>query len=84
MNDEKPRFENKIAIVLAERLLLWQELNVTAFLASTIASHFPETVGKEFVDASGANYLGMFRRPVMIFQRTRFRWFSYLWTEESR
>ncbi len=68
MGDEKPSFENKIALILAEGLLPWQELNVTAFLASTIASHFPETMGKEFVDASGVNYLGMFRQPVMIFQ----------------
>lgn len=68
MNNEKPNFENKIVIVLAEGLLSWQELNVTAFLASAIASHFPETIGKEFVDASAVSYLGIFRQPVMTFQ----------------
>ncbi len=55
MDKEKPIFENKIVIVLLEGLLQWQELNVTAFLASAIASHFPETMGKEFVDASHVN-----------------------------
>ncbi|MBI1972357.1 MAG: DUF2000 domain-containing protein [Candidatus Aenigmarchaeota archaeon] len=67
---EKPFFENKIAIVLSENLAPWQELNVTAFLSSAIASHFPETMGKDFVDASGVGYPGIFRQPVMIFKST--------------
>ena len=71
MDDEKPNFENKIAIVLAEGLLPWQELNVTAFLASAISSHFPETMGKEFADSSGVSYLGMFRHPLIVFQASK-------------
>ena len=65
---EKPKFDTKIAIVLRDDLLSWQKLNVTAFLASTISSHFPETIGKDFIDSSNVGYLGMFRQPVMIFQ----------------
>ena len=67
---EKPSFENKIAIVLEKGLLPWQELNVTAFLASCISSHFPDTMGPDFVDASKVTYLGMFRQPVMVFEAT--------------
>ena len=65
---ERPHFDTKIAIVLRDDLLSWQELNVTAFLASAVASHFPETMGKDFVDGSEIRYLGIFRQPVMIFQ----------------
>ncbi len=64
----KISFSTKTAIVLASGLLPWQELNVTAFLSSAIANQFPETMGKDFEDASGVNYLGIFRQPVMIFQ----------------
>ena len=71
MNNEKPSFENKIVIVLLQGLLTWKELNVTAFLASAIASRFPETMGKDFVDASGVKYLGIFRQPVMTFQTSK-------------
>ncbi|MBI3413195.1 MAG: DUF2000 domain-containing protein [Candidatus Aenigmarchaeota archaeon] len=67
---EKPTFENKIAIVLSENLAPWQELNITAFLSSAIASHFPETMGKDFVDASRVSYPAMFRQPVMVFKST--------------
>lgn len=67
---EAPSFKDKIVIVLEKGLLPWQELNVTAFLASCIASHFPETMGKDFVDASSVSYLGMFRQPVMVFEAT--------------
>ena len=71
MDKQKPIFENKIVIVLLQGLLPWQELNVTAFLASAIAGRFPETMGKDFVDASNVNYLGIFRQPVMTFQTSK-------------
>lgn len=63
-------FETKIAIVLEEGLQAWQKLNVTAFLGSAIASHFPETMGPDFIDASNIRYLGIFRHPVLIFRAT--------------
>jgi hypothetical protein len=64
------QFSTKIAIILEKGLLQWQELNVTAFLASAIASRFPETLGPEFTDASKQTYLAIFRQPVLIFQAT--------------
>jgi len=64
---EKPELENKTAIVLEKDLLSWQKLNVAAFLASAIAKRFPETMGEDFVDASGISYPGIFRVPVVIF-----------------
>lgn len=66
----KEIFETKIAIVLEEGLQSWQKLNVSAFLGSSIASHFPETMGPDFQDASNVKYLGIFRHPVLIFSAT--------------
>lgn len=74
---DKPRWDTKIAIVLRGDLLSWQRLNVTAFLASVIAAHFPETMGKDFVDGSGIVYPGMFRQPVMIFQSDNLKGLYY-------
>ena len=46
-------YDKKIAIVIKDDLLLWQKLNVTAFLAGSVAIQFEETHGKAFVNASG-------------------------------
>lgn len=62
------QFPTKTAVIVERDLLPWQELNVTAFLASAIAFRFPETMGPEFKDASNVNYLAIFRQPVLIFQ----------------
>ncbi|KKS79069.1 MAG: hypothetical protein UV54_C0043G0015 [Candidatus Beckwithbacteria bacterium GW2011_GWA2_43_10] len=62
------QFPTKTAIIVERNLLPWQELNVTAFLASAIAHKFPETMGPEFEDASNVNYLAIFRQPVLVFQ----------------
>ena len=67
---EKEIFTTKIAIVLEEGLQSWQELNITAFLGSAVASHFPQTMGPAFEDGSNVKYLGIFRQPVMIFSAT--------------
>jgi hypothetical protein len=34
-------YENKIAVVILDGLANWQKLNVTAFLASSVAIAFP-------------------------------------------
>lgn len=60
-------YENKIAIVLIRDLKEWQKLNVASFLASSIAIQFPETHGKEFVNASGSTYLPFLKHPIMIY-----------------
>ena len=60
--------ENKIAIVIENNLLDWQKLNVTSFLASSVAIKFPETHGKPFVNASNSQYLPFFKHPIYIYK----------------
>jgi len=59
------KFDTKIAIVVREDLPTWQKLNMTAFLASGIAST-GDVIGAEYVDGSGRRYRPMFRQPVMV------------------
>jgi len=64
------RFDTKIAVAVREGLAAWQELNVTAFLASAVAGGAPETIGKPYEDAAGTAYLPMFRQPVLVYTAT--------------
>ena len=57
----------KIAVVVRDDLAPWQELNVTAFLASGIGTRHPELVGEPYADASGHVYLPMFAHPVLVY-----------------
>jgi hypothetical protein len=61
------RFDTKIAIVVRDDLAGWQQLNVTAFLASGIAAAFDDTIGKPYEDGSGNRYLELFRQPVLVY-----------------
>jgi hypothetical protein len=61
-----PPWTTKIAVVLREGLLPWQELNMTAFLAGAIAGAVPELIGKPYIDGDGTGYLAMFRQPVLV------------------
>jgi hypothetical protein len=61
------RFDTKIAIVVRAGLMPWQQLNVTAFLASGIAAANPETLGKPYEDGAGNTYTELFRQPVLIY-----------------
>ena len=61
------RFDTKIAIVVRGGLAGWQQLNVTAFLASGIAAACGDTIGKPYEDGSGHRYLEMFRQPVLVY-----------------
>ena len=61
-------YDHKIAIVIKNDLMDWQKLNVTAFLASSVAIKFPETHGKVFINASGAEYLPFIKHPILIFK----------------
>jgi hypothetical protein len=63
-----PTYQNKIAIVIRADLLEWQKLNVAAFLASSVAVKFPETHGRPFVTASGAEYLPFQKNPMLIYE----------------
>jgi hypothetical protein len=64
------RFDTKIAIAVRAGLLPWQQLNVTAFLASGIAASTGETIGKPYEDGSGNTYLELFRQPVVVYEAT--------------
>ena len=60
-------YETKIALVIKNGLQPWQKLNVAAFLASAVAIRFPDTHGKEFINASGSVYLPFIRQPILIY-----------------
>ncbi|RXS70312.1 DUF2000 domain-containing protein [Streptomyces sp. TM32] len=62
-----PRFDTKIAVIVRDDLADWQKLNVTAFLASGIAHASDDVMGKRYEDASGNDYLPLFREPVWCF-----------------
>jgi hypothetical protein len=64
--DVGPPWPTKIAVVLREDLLPWQELNVTAFLAGAVAAAVPELIGRPYEDADGTPYLAMIRQPVLV------------------
>ncbi len=60
--------ENKIAVVVLNELATWQKLNVTAFLASSVAIAFPDTHGAPLVNASGSAYLPFMKQPVLVYK----------------
>lgn len=64
------KFDTKIAIVLYSELVVWQKLNVTAFLASGIASQ-AEVMGDPYEDASGNHYLPMIKQPIAVFSGSK-------------
>jgi hypothetical protein len=65
-DDRAMRFDTRIAVVLREGLLPWQELNVTAFLVSGLAAE-PDLLGEPYEDADGTAYLPLLGQPVMVF-----------------
>lgn len=60
-------YDNKIAVVILKTLEDWQKLNVTAFLASSIAIALPETHGAPLVSASGTFYLPFIKHPILVY-----------------
>jgi hypothetical protein len=64
--DAAVRFDTKVVVLLRDDLLPWQELNVTAFLMSGIATSAPELTGEPYRDRDGNEYLPMLRQPVLI------------------
>jgi hypothetical protein len=65
---EPVRFDTKIAVLIRDDLEVWQRLNVTSFLVSGIGSRHPEVIGEPYADADSAQYLPMFRQPVLVFE----------------
>jgi hypothetical protein len=67
MDDDIPvRFDTRLALLLRDDLLPWQELNVTAFLVSGLAAD-PHLLGEPYEDADGIRYLPLLGQPVMVF-----------------
>ena len=62
------RFDTKIAVVVLGELQVWQKLNIVAFTASGVAVSEPGLTGEPYQDASGNQYLSMFRQPVLVFE----------------
>jgi len=70
----------KIGIIVRDDLLVWQKLNVTAFLVAGIAAAAPESIGDQYEDGSNNTYLPILGQPVFVYaasaehlQRTRLR-----------
>jgi len=60
-------FETKVALLVRDDLLAWQELNVAAFLATGIAGAAPEAMGEPYEDAAGRRYVPLLGQPMLIF-----------------
>lgn len=60
------RFDNKIVAILREDLLVWQKLNVTAFIMSGIGGQ-QDVLGESYMDGAGNTYLPMTKQPIMIY-----------------
>jgi hypothetical protein len=56
----------KLAVVVRDDLLVWQKLNVTAFLTSGFGVRDPGLVGAPYVDGDGRRYQPMFAQPVAV------------------
>jgi hypothetical protein len=60
-------FDTKVALLVLEDLLLWQKLNVTAFLATGIVAGAPEALGEPYEDAAGRFHARLLGQPMLIF-----------------
>ena len=60
------KFDNKIVAILRQDLLMWQKLNVTAFIMSGIGGR-PDVLGEPYVDGAGKMYLPMSKQPILIY-----------------
>ncbi|GAA4425963.1 DUF2000 domain-containing protein [Georgenia halophila] len=56
----------KIAVVLRDDLLAWQEINVASFLISGVTAAHPELVGEPYADADDVRYLPVLGHPVLV------------------
>ncbi|WP_193182868.1 DUF2000 family protein [Nisaea sediminum] len=59
-------FDTKVALVLRDDLVLWQKLNVTAFLTSGIVGGRAELMGEAYEDAEGNLYNPLLIQPVIV------------------
>ncbi len=59
-------FDTKIVIVVRNDLLVWQKLNVTAFLTSGVLGADVELLGERYEDASGNTYRPLIIQPMIV------------------
>lgn len=59
-------FDTKIAIVVRDDLLIWQKLNVTAFLTSGVLGANSDLLGEDYEDASGQKYRPLIVQPMIV------------------
>lgn len=59
-------FETKFVVIVREDLAVWQKLNVTAFLATGVASAKPDIIGENYRDATGHVYHPMSAQPIIV------------------
>jgi hypothetical protein len=59
-------FDTKIVIVIRDDLARWQELNVTAFLASGIVGANQGLLGEPYEDAAGNKYNPLVIQPMIV------------------
>ena len=62
-------FDTKIKIVLRNDLMMWQKLNVTAFLMSGIGGT-QNIIGEPYLDKDNIEYLPMSKQPIIIYSAT--------------
>lgn len=60
-------FNTKVAIAVLDDLPAWQQLNVTAFLATGIAAAAPEAMGAPYEDAAGRLHASLLGQPILVF-----------------
>lgn len=64
------QFDTRVVVAVRDDLLPWQELNITAFLMSGIATSAADLTGEPYRDRDGNQYLPMLRQPVMVLSAT--------------
>lgn len=60
-------FDTKVAVLVLEDLLVWQKLNVVAFLFTGIAGAASEAMGEPYEDSAGRAHARLLGQPVLIF-----------------
>jgi len=59
-------FDTKIVVMLRDDLKPWQELNVTAFLATGVVGTEPALIGEAYRDRAGNVYNPMSIQPMVV------------------
>jgi len=59
-------FDTKIAIVVRNDLLVWQKLNVTAFLTSGVLGADSGLLGEQYEDQTGNTYRPLIIQPIIV------------------